>query len=257
MQDILLQEYALLDDYKDEQREITMFKDDVVEILDISKPEKWLVKTKYKNLIQVTNRSSAYQPAIFIYLNELLFLLFVPRPLLDRHQVCYIPPKLLEPIEKGKIQLPDLEYQRQFGRVKVQPKSDRKLEIPSISMNNNDAATSSTIYTKSATRSPSTLVEADQQPMADQKTKSLESLTSTIVPNDDLGGQAVTDPAQAPSTIELPVVIADKSKAGFYDDAWLSLRLDLNGLLHSFAKLVLTDSYLNKKNQNFAAWRGF
>ena len=75
-QDILLQEYALLDDYKDEQREITMFKDDVVEILDISKPEKWLVKTKYKNLIQVTNRSSAYHPAIFIYLNELLFLLF-------------------------------------------------------------------------------------------------------------------------------------------------------------------------------------
>ena len=47
----------LLNDYKDEHREITMFKDDVVEILDISKPEKWLVKTKYKNLIQVTTCS--------------------------------------------------------------------------------------------------------------------------------------------------------------------------------------------------------
>ena len=104
-------------------------------------------------------------------------------------------------------------------------------------MNNSDAAvTSSTIYTKSAARSPSTLVEADQQPM-EQKTKSLESLTSTIVPNDDLGGQAVADPPlQAPSTIELPVVIADKSKASFYDDAWLSLRLDLNGFCLVFCQ---------------------
>jgi hypothetical protein len=33
---------------------------------------------------------------------------------------------LLEPIEKGKIQLPDLEYQKQFGRVKHPPKPDKQ-----------------------------------------------------------------------------------------------------------------------------------
>ena len=48
-----MREYILLEDYKDEQREITIFKDDIVEILDIDKPEKWLVRTKYKNLNQV------------------------------------------------------------------------------------------------------------------------------------------------------------------------------------------------------------
>jgi hypothetical protein len=42
----------LLEDYKDEQREISLFKNDIVEILDISKPEKWLVRSK-NNLIQV------------------------------------------------------------------------------------------------------------------------------------------------------------------------------------------------------------
>jgi hypothetical protein len=41
-----------LEDYKDEQREIALFKNDIVEILDISKAEKWLVRSK-KNLIQV------------------------------------------------------------------------------------------------------------------------------------------------------------------------------------------------------------
>jgi hypothetical protein len=49
----LLHEFVLLDDYKDEQREITLFKGDIVEILDISKPEKWLVRTKYKHLTEV------------------------------------------------------------------------------------------------------------------------------------------------------------------------------------------------------------
>lgn len=48
-----MKEYILLEDYTDEQREISLFKDDVVEILDIDKPEKWLVRTKYKNLNQV------------------------------------------------------------------------------------------------------------------------------------------------------------------------------------------------------------
>jgi hypothetical protein len=50
-----LQEYILLSDYKDEQREISLFKDDIVEILEIFKPEKWLVRTKYKNLNQVSS----------------------------------------------------------------------------------------------------------------------------------------------------------------------------------------------------------
>ena len=40
-------------DYKDEQREISLFKDDIIEVLDISKPEKWLVRTKHSNLVQV------------------------------------------------------------------------------------------------------------------------------------------------------------------------------------------------------------
>jgi len=48
-----MKEYVLLADYKDEQREISLFKDDIIEVLDISKPEKWLVRTKYSNLVQV------------------------------------------------------------------------------------------------------------------------------------------------------------------------------------------------------------
>lgn len=48
-----MQEYMLTTDYKDEQREISLFKDDIVEVLDISKPEKWLVRTKYTNIVQV------------------------------------------------------------------------------------------------------------------------------------------------------------------------------------------------------------
>jgi len=54
-------------DCVDEQREISLFKDDIVEILDISKPEKWLVRTKYKHLTEV----------------------------------CYIPPDLLEPYDNA------------------------------------------------------------------------------------------------------------------------------------------------------------
>ena len=84
-----MQEYVLMCDYKDEQREITLFKDDIVEILDISKPEKWLVKAKNKSIIQV----------------------------------CYVPPKHLEPIV-GKIHSIDIEYQSQFDRAAV--KSDQQ-----------------------------------------------------------------------------------------------------------------------------------
>lgn len=48
----MLKEYILLEDYKDEQREIALFKDDIVEILDVAKPEKWLVRSK-RNLVHV------------------------------------------------------------------------------------------------------------------------------------------------------------------------------------------------------------
>ena len=48
-----MKEYALLTDYKDEQREISLFKDDIIEVLDLTKPDKWLVRTKYSNLVQV------------------------------------------------------------------------------------------------------------------------------------------------------------------------------------------------------------
>lgn len=50
--DIQIDECILMKDYKDEQREITLFKGDVLEILDMSKPEKWLVRSK-SSLIQV------------------------------------------------------------------------------------------------------------------------------------------------------------------------------------------------------------
>lgn len=49
----LLREYKLLKDYKDEEREISLFQGDIVEIVDVSKAEKWLVRSKYANLIQV------------------------------------------------------------------------------------------------------------------------------------------------------------------------------------------------------------
>jgi hypothetical protein len=48
-----MHEFVLLTDYKDEQREISLFKDDIIEVLDISKSNKWLVRTKYANLVQV------------------------------------------------------------------------------------------------------------------------------------------------------------------------------------------------------------
>jgi hypothetical protein len=48
-----MHEFVLLIDYKDEQREISLFKDDIIEVLDISKSNKWLVRTKYANLVQV------------------------------------------------------------------------------------------------------------------------------------------------------------------------------------------------------------
>lgn len=115
-----------MDDYKDEEREISLFRDDVVEILDISKPEKWLVRSKHKNLIQV----------------------------------CYIPPYLLEPVQTDKIQ--DLEYQKQFSRIKLPPKLNEKSyndligkkienESQHISTVSNDQ---NTIYTKLAKVKP-------------------------------------------------------------------------------------------------------
>ena len=114
-----MQEYILLDDYKDEQREISLFKDDIVEILDISKPEKWLVRSKYKHL----------------------------------NQVCYIPPNLLEHVEKGATELMDMEYQKRFSRVRKQnsSESNKKSEV----IDNKQATTASTndintIYTKFA-----------------------------------------------------------------------------------------------------------
>ncbi len=111
-----------MDDYKDEEREISLFRDDIVEILDVSKPEKWLVRSKHKNLIQV----------------------------------CYIPPYLLEPVQTDKLQ--DLEYQKQFSRVKLPPKSNDKLnnELHSRKSENENQHISTvsndqnTIYTKLA-----------------------------------------------------------------------------------------------------------
>ncbi len=58
----LLKEYKLLDDYKDEAREISLFKDDIVEIVDLSKADKWLVKTKYSNLVQVIFKEVFFWP---------------------------------------------------------------------------------------------------------------------------------------------------------------------------------------------------
>ena len=49
----LLREYKLLEDYTDNEREITLFKDGLVEIIDIAKSDKWLVRTKYANIVQV------------------------------------------------------------------------------------------------------------------------------------------------------------------------------------------------------------
>lgn len=54
LKEILLREYVLLEDYTDKQQEVNLSKDDIVEILDIAKPEKWLVRNKYKNPNQVT-----------------------------------------------------------------------------------------------------------------------------------------------------------------------------------------------------------
>ncbi|RNA34764.1 muscle M-line assembly unc-89-like [Brachionus plicatilis] len=95
--DILLKEFILLEDYTDEQREITIFKNDIVEILDNDKPEKWLVRTKYKTL----------------------------------NQVCYIPPNLLEEFESSKVKKIDLDYQNQFVRV-----SKRQSKVSTFTISN-------------------------------------------------------------------------------------------------------------------------
>lgn len=50
----LLHEYKLLEDYKDQGREIALFKDGLVEIIDITKGDKWLVRTKFSNIVQVS-----------------------------------------------------------------------------------------------------------------------------------------------------------------------------------------------------------
>lgn len=105
----------MLDDYTDKQREITIFKDDIVEILDNEKPEKWLVRTKYKTL----------------------------------NQICYVPPKLLEAYDKTKIKKLDLDYQKQFVRVS----ENRRSKLSAFTILNSSVAqhnqnTNSIIYTR-------------------------------------------------------------------------------------------------------------
>ena len=160
--DILLQEYILLDDYKDEQREISLFKDDIVEILDISKPEKWLVRSKYKNL----------------------------------NQVCYIPPILLEHVEKGATELMDMEYQKRFSRVRKQnsSESNKKSEVNDNMNNNKQATTASTndintIYTKfakfpNANKEDNLPTDSEQQQQSNfnhNNENNLESNTQTTI----------------------------------------------------------------------------
>jgi hypothetical protein len=59
-QETLLKEYKLKSDYKDEEREICLFKDNIVDVIDISKADKWLVRTKHSNLIQVMTTSETF-----------------------------------------------------------------------------------------------------------------------------------------------------------------------------------------------------
>ena len=146
-----------MDDYKDEEREISLFRDDIVEILDISKPEKWLVRSKYKNLVQV----------------------------------CYIPPYLLDPVQTDKLQ--DLEYQKQFSRIKMPPKLSEKYnevyakkpenESQHISTISNDQ---NTIYTKLAkSRNPN---KVDQENIANkiEDTKTPLATISENIPDKNL-----------------------------------------------------------------------
>lgn len=76
MKEILTKEYVLLTDYKDEQREIALFKNDIIEVLDISKPEKWLVRTKYSNIIQVIFKNTKSM-RFFTYLYFILCTFYI------------------------------------------------------------------------------------------------------------------------------------------------------------------------------------
>ena len=58
-QEYLLSDFVLKDDFRDEARDVSMSKGDVVEIVDIDKKEKWLVRNK-KNLNQVRRRTSIF-----------------------------------------------------------------------------------------------------------------------------------------------------------------------------------------------------
>jgi len=120
----LLKEYKLVKDYKDEEREISLFKGDIVEIVDISKAEKWLVRSKYANLIQV----------------------------------CYVPPDILEKMEaKTKLSSEAASRKKTQNRKTYHkiPKSEKILFGDSIGSSQSQIRTicynfddSNTIYTK-------------------------------------------------------------------------------------------------------------
>ncbi|CAF5181098.1 unnamed protein product [Rotaria magnacalcarata] len=50
--DFFLSDFVLKDDFRDEARDVSMNKGDLVEIIDIDKKDKWLVRNK-RNLNQV------------------------------------------------------------------------------------------------------------------------------------------------------------------------------------------------------------
>jgi hypothetical protein len=102
LKDLLLKEFKLTCDYKDDQREISLSKNDIVEILDITKSEKWLVKTKYNNITEV----------------------------------CYIPPNLLEPCENIGFDDCLLDVERQNNLCKKKYSSCSKLEQSNVSSKN-------------------------------------------------------------------------------------------------------------------------
>ncbi|CAF0740265.1 unnamed protein product [Brachionus calyciflorus] len=158
--DILLQEYILLEDYKDEQREITIFKDDIVEILDIAKSEKWLVRTKYKTL----------------------------------NQVCYIPPKLLEPYDSSKVKKLDLDYQKQFVRISSTKHHQSKLSAFTIFGTDISQSLNieSIIYTKSGIsekeakiKSESSVEQKDDLDNKSENPNNISDLNSNIQINNE------------------------------------------------------------------------
>jgi hypothetical protein len=76
-----------LSDFTDDLRDITLFRNDIVDIIDITKPEKWLVRTKFTAI----------------------------------KQVCYVPPDFLEPYEDSEqMEISENEYEKQFNRNKKQ-----------------------------------------------------------------------------------------------------------------------------------------